>query len=131
VHSQSLSGQPLVQPTRKVERKLAPIYALRTAASFSPLAKALWIEQRKALHRWWLTTAVALRWRGALNAREMNFAVESYLGSLPRNVSLWRELACHGLPALLQYRREKEANHHQLFQVSGFSLINDPLFAAA
>lgn len=131
MHSQSLSGSPQKQIIRQIERKLAPFYALRTASLFSPLAKSIWIDQRVALYRWWLITAAALRWKGVLNPREMLFAAESYRGALPRSVSLWRELAVHGLPALLQYRREKEANRHQLFPVSGFSLINDPLFRSS
>ena len=131
MHSESLSGSPRKKIIRQIERKLTPFCALRTASLFSPLAKSIWLEQRVALYRWWLATAAALRWEGALTPRDMLFAAESYRGALPRSVSLWRELAVHGLPAVLQYRREKEANAHQLFQVAGFSLINDPLFRAA
>jgi glycosyltransferase involved in cell wall biosynthesis len=131
MHSQSLSGSPQKEIMRQIERKLTPLYALRTASLISPLAKSIWIEQRLALYRWWLITAAALRWKGALKPVEMLFARESYRGALPRSVSLWRELAVHGLPALLQYQREKEASRHQLFQVSGFSLIDDPLFRSA
>jgi len=131
MHSQSISGSPHREGIRRVERKLAPLHALRVASVFSPLAKAIWIEQRTALYRWWLVTAVALRWKGALKPQDMLFAAESYRGALSGPVSLWRELAIHGLPALLQYRREKAANRHQLFQVAGLSLMDDPLFRSA
>lgn len=128
MHSQSLTGSPQKKTIRQIERKLTPIYALHTASLFSPLAKAIWLEQRTALYRWWLVTAAALRWQGALQPRDLLFAAEAFRGALPHSVSLGRELAVHGLPAGLQYRREKEANRHQLFQVAGFSLIDDPLF---
>lgn len=131
MHSGSISGSPQRKQIRQIERKLAPLYALHTASLFSPLAKSLWVEQRTALYRWWLATAADLRWKGALTARDMLFAVESYRGALPRSVGLWRELVVHGLPALLQYRREKAANGRQLFQVSGLSLMDDPLFRSA
>ena len=128
VHSQSISGSSRTQAIRKIERKLALLQALRTASVFSLLAKRMWIEHRTALYRWWLTSAVALRWQGKLEAREMCLAAEAYHGALPRSVSLWRALALHGFPALLQYRREQEALRHQLIRVSGLPLINDPLF---
>lgn len=131
MHSESISGSPHRKQIRQCERKLTPLYALHTASLFSPLAKSLWVEQRTALYRWWLVTAVNLRWKGALKTRDVIFAAESYRGALPRSVGLWRELFVHGLPALLQYRREKAANRHQLFQVSGLSLIDDPLFRTA
>ena len=128
MHSGSISGSPHRKQIRQIERKLAPLYALHTASQFSPLAKALWMEQRKALYRWWLATAVALRREGVLKASDMLFAAESYRGAPPASVSLWRGLLVHGLPAWLQYRREKAANRRQLFQVSGLSLMDDPLF---
>ena len=128
MHSESISGSPQREQIRRVERKLAPLCALSAAGRFSPLAKSIWIEQRTALYRWWLITAASLRWNGALQSREMLFAAESYRGTLTGPASLWRELAVHGLPAWLQYRREKAANRRQLFQVSGLSLIDDPLF---
>jgi glycosyltransferase involved in cell wall biosynthesis len=128
MHSGSLSGSPQKKTIRQIERKLTPLYALHTASLFSPLAKALWVEQRVALYRWWLVTAAALQRKGALKREDLLFAAEAYRGALPHSVGLWREMSVHGLPAFLQYRREKEASQHQLFQVSGFSLINDPLF---
>jgi len=128
VHSQSLSASPQRQAIRSVERKLVPLHALRTASEFSLLAKTAWIEHRTKLYRWWLTTAVASRWRGQLKTRDLCLAAEAYRGALPRSVSLWGELAFHGFPALLQYRREQEALRRQLFPVSGLSLIDDPLF---
>lgn len=131
MHRQSISGSPKKWVVRQIERKLAPFCALRTASVFSLLAKALWVEERTALYRWWLATAANLRWNGALKSREMFFAAESYYGVPPHSVNLWRELVIHGLPAVLQYRREKKANQGQLFQVSGFSLMDDPLFKSA
>lgn len=131
MHSGSLSGSPQKKVIRQIERKLTPFYALRAASSFSPVAKSFWNEQRTALYRWWLVTAAALRWKGALAARDMAFAAEAYRGALPGPVSLWRELAVHGLPAALQYRREKQANARQLFQVTGFALADDPLYRTA
>jgi hypothetical protein len=131
VHSHSLSGSPQKQVIRQIERKLVLLCALRTAGAFSPMAKEIWIEQRAALYRWWLVTAASLRLKGALQSREISFAAESYHGALAGSVGLWRELAVHGLPALLQYRREKAANRRQIFQVSGFSLVDDPLFRAS
>lgn len=131
MHSHSLSGSPQIRIVRQIERKLVLLCTLRTASVFSPLAKRLWIEQRAALYRWWLVTAASLKWKGTLQSREMSFAAESYHGALPGSVGLWRELAIHGLPALLQYRREKAASRRQLFQVSGLSLIDDPLFRAS
>lgn len=128
MHSGSISGSLQRKQIRQIERKLAPLYSLHTASLFSPLAKSLWMEQRTALYRWWLATAVALRWNGALKASDMLFAGESYRGTPPGSAGLWRELLVHGLPALLQYRREKAANRRQLFQVSGLSLLDDPLF---
>ena len=128
MHSGSISGSPHKKVSRQIERKLTPFYALHTASLYSPLAKALWMEQRTALYRWWLATAVALRWEGALKASDMLFAAESYRGTPPALAGLWRELLLHGLPAWLQYRREKAANRRQLFQVSGLSLMDDPLF---
>jgi len=130
-HSGSVSNSAQKIAVRQIERKLTPFYALRAASQFSPFAKALWVEHRTALYRWWLVTAAALRWKGVLKPREMLFAVEFYRGALPRSVSLWCELANHGLPAWLQYRREKKANRHQLFEVSGLSLVDDPLFRSA
>lgn len=131
MHSGSLSGSPQKKAIRQIERKLTLAYALRTAGSYSPIAKSLWTEQRTALYRWWLVTAFALRRQGALKARDMLFAAEAYRGALPGSVSLWRDLIVHGLPALAQFGREKQANGRQLFQVSGFSLIDDPLFRTA
>jgi glycosyltransferase involved in cell wall biosynthesis len=128
MHGHSLSGSPEKQIVRQIERKLVLLGALHTASNFSPLAREIWIQQRTALFRWWLVTAVSLRWKGALQSRDLAFAAESYRGAPTGPVSLWRNLAIHGLPALLQYRREKAANHRQLFQVSGWSLIDDPLF---
>jgi glycosyltransferase involved in cell wall biosynthesis len=128
VHSQSLSASPQKLAIRRIERKLVPIHALRTASEFSLPAKAIWIEHRTALYRWWLTTAVASRWRGQFKTADLYLAAEAYRGALPRSVSLWGELARHGFPALLQYRREQEALRHQLFPVSGLPLIDDPLF---
>lgn len=131
MHSQSLSGSPQKQIVRQIERKQVLLCGLRTAGTFSPLAKKIWIEQRTALYRWWLVTAASLRSKGLLPAGEMSFAAESYHGTPIGSAGLWRELAVHGLPALLQYRREKAANRRQLFQVSGLSLIDDPLFRAS
>ena len=128
MHSGSLSGSPQRKAVRRIERKLTPFYALRAASQFSPQAKALWIEQRTALYRWWLVTAAGLRWNGALQPREMSLAVDCYRGALPKCVCLWRELAIHGLPALLQYRRELRAHRQQVFRVSGLSLVDDPLY---
>ena len=128
VHSQSLSASPQRQAIRSVERKLVPLHSLRTASEFSLLAKTVWIEHRTKLYRWWLTTAVASRWRGQLKTRDLCLAAEAYRGALPRSVSLWGELAFHGFPALLQYRREQQALRRQLFPVSGLPLIDDPLF---
>ena len=130
VHSQSLSGSPHRRIIRQIERKLTPICALRKASIFSQLAKTVWTEQRRGLYYWWLATAVSLQWKGELNSGEMSFAAEAYRGALPHSISLWRELGTHGLPALLQYRAEKASSRNQLFRVSGFSLIDDPLFKA-
>jgi glycosyltransferase involved in cell wall biosynthesis len=127
-HSESISGSPQREGIRRVERKLAPLYALHSASIFSPLAKAVWIEQRIQFYRWWLVTAAALQWKGNLKSRDMLMAEEAFRGALPGSANLWREMAVHGLPALLQWRREKEANRRQLFQVSGLSLMDDPLF---
>lgn len=129
-HSGSLSGSPQKKIVRRTERKLTPFYTLHVAGLFSPQAKSLWVEQRKALYRWWLVTAFALHRERALTDRDMLFAAEAYRGALPRSVCVWREMAVHGLPALRQYGREKQANARQLFQVSGFSLVDDPLFRA-
>lgn len=131
MHGQSLSGSPQYRAVGRVERKLIPLCTLRTASVFSLPAKALWVEERTALYRWWLATAASLRWNGALKSRDMFFAAESYYGVPPHSVNLWRELVIHGLPAVLQYRREKKANRGQLFPVSGFSLMDDPLFKSA
>ena len=131
MHSGSLSGSPQKKVIRQIERKLTPFYALRTASLYSPLAKSLWVEKRTALYRWWLASAVDLRWKGALKVRDMLFAAEAYRGALPCSVSLWRELIVHGLPALLQYRRENAENRRQLIHVSGFALMDDPLFRSA
>jgi hypothetical protein len=131
MHSESISGSPQREEIRRVERKLAPACALNAASRFSPLAKSVWIEQRIALYRWWLITATSLRWKGTLQSRDMSFAAESCHGALPGSVGLWRELAIQGLPALLQHRREKAASQRQLFQVSGLSLIDDPLFRSS
>jgi glycosyltransferase involved in cell wall biosynthesis len=127
MHGDSISGSPGRKKIRRVERKLAPLYALHSASTFSPLAKTVWLEQRTRLYRWWLVTAAALRCKGTLNSRDMLMAAEAFRGA-PGSANLWRELAIHGLPALLQYRREKAANRGQLFQVSGLSLMDDPLF---
>ena len=127
-HSQSVSSSPQKEAIRKIERKLMLLHALRTAGEFSLLAKGIWIEHRIALYRWWLTTAVASRWRGGLTSRDLSLAAEAYRGALPRSVSLWRELVPHGFPTLLQYWRERKALRHQLFRVSGLPFINDPLF---
>ena len=131
MHSGSLSGSPHRKVLRQVERKLTPFYALRAASQFSPVAKALWTEQRTTLYRWWLVTAVALRFNGALKQRDMLLAADAYRGALPHSVWLWRELVKHGVPAALQYRREKRTSRHQLFGVGGLSLIDDPLFRSA
>jgi glycosyltransferase involved in cell wall biosynthesis len=131
MHSESISGSPQREEIRSIERKLAPACALHTASLFSPLAKSVWIEQRRPLYRWWLVTAAVLRWKGTLKPRDLAFAAESYHGALSGSAGLWRELAIHGLPAWLQYRREKAATRRQLFQVSGLSLIDDPLFRAS
>ena len=131
MHNESISGSPQREEIRSIERKLAPACALQTASLFSPLAKSVWIEQRRPLYRWWLVTAAALRFKGALKPRDMAFAAESYHGALPGSVDLWWALAIHGPQALLQYRREKATNRQQLFQVSGLSLIDDPLFRAS
>jgi glycosyltransferase involved in cell wall biosynthesis len=131
MHSQSLSGSPQKRVIRQIERKLAPFCALRAASVFSPVARVLWVQERTALYRWWLASAANLRWNGALKSRDMSFAVEAYCGALPHSVNLWRELVIHGLPAFLQYRREKQANRGQLFEVSGLSLMDDPLFKSA
>ncbi len=128
MHSQSLSGSPQKKTIRQIERKLTPLHALYTASLYSPLAKAVWLEQRTSLYRWWLVTAAALRRQGALKPRDLLLAAAAYRGGLPQPVSLSKELASHGLPAILQYRREKAANQHQLFEVCGFSLIDDPVF---
>jgi len=126
-HGESISGSPGRKEIRRAERKLAPLYALHSASVFSPLAKSVWLEQRTQLFRWWLVTAAALRWNGTLKSRDILMAAEAFRG-VPGSANLWREMAIHGLPALLQYRREKAANQNQLFQVSGLSLMNDPLF---
>lgn len=131
MHSESISGSARRDGIRRIERKLAPLSALRTAGLFSPMARALWFEQRTALYRWWLVTAATLRWKGTLKSCDLLLAAESYRGALPRSVRLATELAAHGVPAVLQYRREKKANQHQLFQVSGLSLVDDPLFRSA
>ena len=128
MHSQSLSGSPQKKTIRQIERKLTPLHALHTASLFSPLAKTVWLEHRTALYRWWLVTAAALRRQGALRPQDLGFAAEAYRGGLPNPVSLSRELAVHGLPAWRQYRREKAASRHQLFEVAGYSLMDDPLF---
>jgi len=122
-----LSFPGVTEEIRRAERKLAPLYALHSASVFSPLAKSVWLEQRTQLFRWWLVTAAALRWNGTLKSRDILMAAEAFRG-VPGSANLWREMAIHGLPALLQYRREKAANQNQLFQVSGLSLMNDPLF---
>jgi glycosyltransferase involved in cell wall biosynthesis len=131
VHSQSLSASPEKMAIRLIERKLMVLHALRTAAGFSILAKSAWIEHRRGLYRWWLTTAVASLWRGCLTPRDLSLAAEAYRGALPGSVRLWRELVFHGFPALLQYRRERRAMRQQLFTVSGWPLIGDPLFIPA
>ncbi len=131
VHSQSLSASPQRRSIRSIERKLVPLHTLRMASEFSLLAKAAWIEYRVPLYRWWLTTAVASRWRGQLKTRDLYLAAEAYRGALPRWVSLGGELAIHGLPALLQYSRERQALRRQLFPVSGLPFVNDPLFETA
>jgi glycosyltransferase involved in cell wall biosynthesis len=131
MHSGSLSGSPQRKGLRQVERKLTPFYALRAASQFSPVAKALWVEQRTALYRWWLVTAAALRFKGTLQRRDMLLAAEAYRGALPCSTNLWYDLATHGLAAALQYRREKQANQRQLFAVCGLSLVDDPLFRSA
>jgi len=131
MHAGSISGSPQRQSIRRVERKLALFCALRAASVFSPIAKGVWIEERVKLYRWWLVTAAALRWNGSLKPRDMLFAAESYRGGLSGCASLWPDLLFHGLPAALQYRREREAHRNQLFRVSGLSLIDDPLFRSA
>jgi len=128
MHSQSISGSPEKKALRQVERKLAPIIALRSASLFSPLAKSVWFEERVALYRWWLSTAASMRFKGTLNSQEMNFVAEAFYGSTHRTTRLWKELASHGFSSILQYNREKKANRKQIFNVSGLSLINDPLF---
>lgn len=130
-HDGSISGSQRWETTRRIERKLTPLGALRSASAFSPLAKKTWMEHRVALYRWWLATAFALHRQGALKSADMFFAAESFRGTPQCSANLWRELAAHGLPAALQYRREKQANQKQLFQVSGFSLIDEPLFRSA
>jgi hypothetical protein len=130
MHSQSISGSPKRKVLRQVERKLAPMNALRAASQFSPLAKAVWFQERTALYHWWLSTAVGLSLKGALRSQDMNFAAECCYGTTPPSVKLWKELAIHGIPTALQYNREKKANHKQIFPVSGLSLIDDPLFTA-
>jgi hypothetical protein len=131
VHSRSLSHVPEKEIARQKERKLALLCALRTASQYSPLAKNIWLEQRTALYRWWLATAVALKKKGALKQCDLLLAAEAYHGFPVRSVNLWREMLIHGLPAILQYGREKEANRRQLFQVAGFSLMEDPLFKSS
>lgn len=128
MHSQSLSGSQKKRDIRRIERKLAPFYALRTASLFSPVAKTIWLEQRKALYRWWLVTAGMLGCKGALPRREMSFAAEAYRGVPPVFANLWLDLVTHGLPTVFQYRREKTAHRRQLFEVSGLSLMDDPIF---
>ena len=126
-HRESISASPHRQDIRKVERKLAPLHALHRASVFSPLAKTIWLERRTQFYRWWLMTAAAQRRKGILKSCDQQMAAESFRGA-PSSAGLWRELAIHGLPAWLQYRREKTANKNQLFQVSGLSLMDDPLF---
>ena len=128
MHSHSLSGSSQKETIRNIERKLVLLCGLRAASAFSPLARKIWFEQRTALYRWWLATAASLLWKGGLKSCDHSFAAEAYRGALPASAGLWRDLAIHGFPALLQYRREKAANRRQLFQVSGLSLVDDPLF---
>ena len=128
MHGHSLSGSPQKRIVRQIERKLVLLCALRTASAFSPLARKIWIEHRTALYRWWLVTAASLKLKGALPSGEMSFAAESYHGALSGSMGHWRDLAIHGLPALVQYRREKAATRRQLFPVTGLSLIDDPIF---
>ena len=126
-HSESISASPHRQDIRRVERKLAPLHALRSASLFSPLAKTVWLERRTQFYRWWLMTAAAQRRKGMLKPCDRQMAAEAFRG-VPGSDCLWRALVIHGLPAWLQYRREKAANRRQLFQVSGLSLMDDPLF---
>jgi glycosyltransferase involved in cell wall biosynthesis len=128
IHSQSISVSPSWQAVRRAERKLAPFCALRAATVFSPVAKILWLQQRKMLYRWWLTTVAASKWRGTFSADEMLLGAEAYNGAPRSFINPRSELMVHGLSVAIQYWREREANRQQIFRVSGLSLIDDPLF---
>jgi glycosyltransferase involved in cell wall biosynthesis len=131
MHGQSLSGSPRYQISRRVERKLAPFYALYAASRFSPLAKKIWLEERVRLYRWWLTTAVALKRRGQLKDSDLKLAKEALLGQPVESVSLGAELLRHGLPMAIQYAQERRARAQQYLPVAGFPLIQEPLFQRA
>ena len=131
MHSESISGSPHREEIRRVERKLAPLCALRTAGLFSPLAKTVWLEERTRLYRWWLATAAALNRSGHLKNNDLRLAAEAHFGAARGCVCLMGELFRHGFPVAIQYRREKAACRRQLFQVSGLSLVDDPLFRSA
>ncbi|HUB86549.1 MAG TPA: glycosyltransferase [Verrucomicrobiae bacterium] len=128
MHKQSISGSPQKEAVRQMERKLAPLYTLSVTSAFSARAKTIWLEQRLRLYRWWLITTVTLKRKGVLKQSDLLLAAAAFHGTPVASISLAGELFRHGIPMIFQYGREKFARRRQIMQVSGLSLIDDPLF---
>ena len=128
VHSGSLSLTPAKDHLRRAEVRLMPLVGLRTAAQYSQWAAVGWARWGQTLYRRWLRQAVALKARGGLRDDWMQLAAHAYYGARGRRVSLWAELAKHGLGLAVADLRHRCAQKRQSFIVSGLAQIEDPIF---
>jgi len=128
VHSSSLSLAPEKDSLRRAEVRLAPLIALRSAASLSRVAAVNWNRWGKTLYQRWLRQALALKLRGALQPEWVQLAAHAYYGARGRPVCFWVETAKHAVGIVRADLAHERAQRRHGFAVSGLAEADDPIF---
>jgi glycosyltransferase involved in cell wall biosynthesis len=128
MHSTSLSFSADKDHLRRAERRLAPMLALKTAATYSGWAAQAWERWGRVHYRMWLRQALALKSRGGLRDEWVQLGAHAGRGPRGKAASFALEILKHGAGMLRSNAAHASALKRQSFPVSGLAEVDDPIF---